>query len=504
MQSLLALNVADAVGLGVVLTGVWKAWSGRPRGLLRRGRVRHLGELGVSRSAVRVRVEDLLAGEPSSPAQELNWLAQAIGLDDDRAATFPDAARANVGPFQRATLISTAYARYAADLDAGTLLGAHRAPVVREESERARAVSKLAKTFAALEELGSEDRDRENRLRVPARQMEIQFLGLSAVGRSALGPQEVYVSYRDSRLVTDRSAGPHGRRSRHLDVPEDARTRLEDHFKSPLAFDGVLPRVVDLCTVRDVRSGRRGVHLSLAETTYGAWVVDHYPRELTGGAPRPVNGEVVGGLTLSSVVATRCGHLLFARRSSRSGSHRGLLGPTINGNLEFEPRRGISVDLDANGLPDLRGALLREGREELGLEVEPSRLTFTGLARFWVPEEKGTHVLVSCSTVDLDRTEVALGMQRADPIEGAWENDYELVSLAVPRSTAERYDAINWLVGSRELTPHATAAGLGALALVLRTDVVLDEAMRRSGRKGRARRPASVEWYSAERGWVRQ
>lgn len=88
-----------------------------------------------------------------------------------------------------------------------------------------------------------------------------------------------------------------------------------------------------------------------------------------------------------------------------------------------------------------------------------------GLGGFTVPEEVGTHVLLGRLVIDLTLTEMVAQLRHPDPIEGAWELDGALLGLRLPETPDELARAVSWLVGSSELTPHATLAGLATLAV---------------------------------------
>ncbi|MEO6019048.1 MAG: hypothetical protein ABIP45_02230 [Knoellia sp.] len=452
-----ALDIATVAILGYTATKVAR---GRPRALMARARRKNLSSLGASRAAILDRVGTLLLGEAPTAAEELAWLASVTGLGTEQALTFGDP--------HRAERVARAYAAYAADLDTSALLGANHAPIVRAEAARASDVSQLAARYSSLVTTGQET----VHLSIPHRHTHLEFSGACVGEETPLRAQDLLVSYRSTRL----------RQAQLTHLDEVQHEALEHLLAAPNTFDGSLPRLIDWRGERDQKSGRRALHLSLAETTYGAVVADHYPVKLTTpDAPRDVDGSRVRVLTLSLVIQTSCGHLVFAQRSKKSGSHQGLLGPAVNGNLEFESRNGISSDLDDAGLPDLRRALAREAREELGLTLASAEITIVGLGRFTDPRERGTYVLLGFASIDLDRDALREGMRHADPVEGAWELEASLVTLALPKTENDLGRAIAWLLGSNELSSHATMAGLGALAVSLRNDTVLKVATASSG-----------------------
>lgn len=450
-----SLNLLDLVSLGVLAWTGWRVWAGRPRRLLLRYRWRALGPLGVTRRQVQYRVADLLAGATPSVAAELDWLLGCLAAGGTAAGRGSLAADASL-PFADAKVakdVASAYAAYAARLDRGVLLGSDQVPVVRRDGDLARRLATWldarhrARALPATELL----------LRVPARSLTLELLG-------GLAPRDVLVSYRPHRLVGLDGGGPSRCDRTPLKLSESERAELERAVDRPDTFDGSLPRLVGWRTERDLTSGRTALHLSLAETTYSAVLADHYPRTLATVSNRPADGETVRLLTLSMSLITSCGRVAFAHRSSRAGSHRGRFGPAVNGNLEFESRRGLVGDLDEFGMPDLPAALAREAREELGLDLALDSIAFLGLSRFWCPEEQGTFVLLACAPVDLTLAELLDRGAFADQVEGAWELDRQLLGLPIPRDDRELRASLGWLLGGEDLTPHATLAGLAALA----------------------------------------
>lgn len=482
-----SMNVLDVLSMAILLWTAVRVWAGRPARLLRRMRRRTLRKLdGGSRSVAAAwkrhrqadaQAERLIHGEQITTAEELGWLSAALGCSDDLSVTFENEARIRD--------VARAYERHAARLEKGSLLGANQAPVVLADAERARNVARLTNSYrsvAPVEALTDERQGLgEGEFHVASRDgLRVSVAGAVWAQESPLHAQDLVVSYRDSRLVV-RPGQQNLTEHTRLVEAEDllaVEERIGRELDRPHLFDGALPRLVAARGARDIKSGRRVLHLQVAQTMYSAVLADHYPNagRAEGEPPRDVDGSRIGLLTLSAVIVTSSRHLVFIRRSKRSGSHQSKLGPAANGNLEFDSRRGVAVDLDEDGMPDFRRALAREAREEIGAELDPSKIVITGLGRFWVPSERGTHVLLGCAQTQATRDEILAGMQNADPVEGAWEVDETLVTLRTPRTESEFQDAVRWLVLNSELSPHATLAGLGALAVTGRREDVFTAA----------------------------
>ena len=480
----LALNLADYLAIVVTAIAAGKVYLGRPRRLVALYRRRYLHPLGVDRDAVRARVAVLARGVRLEAAEELSWLADVLHLPPAEALLFvsDDAA------LERYAL---AYESYAARIERGVLLGATRAPLVQREVELCHEVAELL-------------REAQHRHRYPSASVVLEIAHRGAhlelhghVGSPRRGPSvelvpsDLAVSYRRHRIVlaAGRTADPTGTLVEEVLPVTDATTLegLEVLRSSPHYFDGTLPRLTGVRVERDLSSGRHAVHVALAETSYFALVVDHYPQSLRAGPDEPlrvVTGTTVNLFTLAAVLRTSCGHLVFIRKSERAGSYQSKYGPTISGNLEFWPRQGLTPDSSGSGVPDPLKALAREGREELGLTLRPEALTTIGVATITVPEEVHSNVLLTCASVDLDLDELRAAAQDADPVEGAWEVGASMLALRMPKTESELDTAIDWLVGSTELNAHATLAGLGALATFGNVPDVFARARRSAGRLG--------------------
>ncbi len=449
-----------------------KVFQGRPQRIVATSRRRFLGALPLSREQIRERTRVVLGTREDSPASELSWLADCLGVQNGVGLEF--------APAHRLEAIAAAYDAYATRIEHGVLFGATAAPIVTREVDLCHAVSRRLRAAAARDGRPGKD---VVALTVAHRGLELELFGLEeTTSGSPVAPdfaaRDLDISYRRHRvevpaLPGERKAlppppkGGAGPRTKALPgVSPGEVDRVREELRKEHIFDGIIPRLTDWRVERDPRSGRQSMHLSLAECTYGTVVLDHYPQSLTSGpGPRPVTGSRVGLLTLSAVVLTACDHLVFVRRSEFSHSHARQFGPAINGNLEFFDRRGLSRDLDADGLPAPLAALAREGREELGLDLTPGQISLTAVGRFTVPSEVGTHLLSGLAVLDLDLRGLLLAIRHADPVEGSWELGGSLLAVPFPRTESSIDETISWITGSPELTPHATLSGLGAIAV---------------------------------------
>jgi hypothetical protein len=433
--------------------------------------------LSIRRRAHKARVQELTTGGAHSTASdELNWLCGALARGDDDTAITQQLTPSEL----RGTAM--VYRRLAANLDTRILLSP-RVEAIAQQRDLA------TQTAQALEHLATGDsRTAPQPLRFSAVHRATRWVlhaypGIFA-GHSAFDLSVAYrrhltsVDYPDSpwRDTTDFTVAPLSVNDEELEAL--LARRDEGHF-----FDGVLPRVTYAQTTRDHSSGRARLSMSIAACTYYAVVTDHYPslcqvehlsRHTSGAVPkargvrqRAVNGSEVGLLTLALVPVTADGYLIFAERGQAAGSHEGLFGPGVNGNLELWPRQGVLADADRFGLPDPLSAISREAREELGLVIAPEDIHVVGLTTFDSPTERGTQVLLTTTRLPHTLDEIVERTENADLIEGRWELGGSILGVRMPQADAPAKlirDRAAWLRDCTGLTPHATAAGLASMA----------------------------------------
>lgn len=497
LKATFTLNLVELITLITLIWALGQMAFSRPSAVVRRQRRRVLKPLGVNREAIRDRADRIVGGFRPTAADELSWLADQLGVPDGRSLAFHP-------PTQKLlTSIAEAYASYAARIERGVLFGQNSAPLTGHESALCRDVASMAAARAGVVALAKEA------VRWPRAGDPHQSLVLFGCRTSTqdgtpvllveFRPVDLLVSYRRDRLVTTASGAedPAGtlREVPLPNVSEAEREAVARMLQAGTSFDGVLPRLVDWRIEHDPASGRNALHLSLAECTYSTVVVDHYPLKLRPAnafAPRPVSGDRVRLLTLTMVLRTRCGHLAFVKRSALVDSHASRYAAAVNGNLEFRQRRGLVPDLDPQGMPDPRIALAREAKEELGLELDPRRIAVTGLSQFTVPEETHTFNLLCAASVDQTLQELADGLRHADPIEGLPEVGSALLGLRIPGDDKNLQRCVDWLLGTDELTPHASLAGLGALGALLPTRQITRFVFRSKGTKRVVPRPTDL------------
>jgi hypothetical protein len=286
---------------------------------------------------------------------------------------------------------------------------------------------------------------------------------MSAV-RAAPGFPVLGVSYQPYRVVMEGSPA-RGIRTEPGDV-RVVRNVLGTATSNPLTFDGVLPRwhgpgfrlEVDRIT------GRQKLHLCVAETTYFALRATQEPdaAALAGDAARCA--RLLG---LNLLALDQEGVVVLIRRSDYVVYPGGYAG-TVTGNCELAPREGLAADLDENGLPDLLGAIAREAREELGLNLtdEDAQLSALGIIEYNGESELESHALVATVRLPGHASEFRIERFAPDPVEGLWElgDDFMTIDLAaVLKDKGKGYRFVMWLRSSDKLAPQAA----GSLLLLI-------------------------------------
>lgn len=271
---------------------------------------------------------------------------------------------------------------------------------------------------------------------------------------------------------------------------------------SPLAYDGVLSRLhgPGFRTEVDRITGRQKLHLCISETTYFAFRATQEP---AGAQQAGDDARCSRLLTLNLLALDQDDVAVLVRRSNYVVYPGGYSG-TVTGNCELAPREGLRADVDEYGLPDLLGAVVREAREELGLDLrhEDSQLTALGIIEYSGEPELETHALVATARLPGRAADFRIEKSAPSPAEGLWEIDdkfmaIDLAAILDDRTAGEHF--INWLRRTDELTP----AGAGSLLLLITARLELKERQASSQRDAhRIHRNAwnscdLVEWLRA-------
>jgi hypothetical protein len=135
-----------------------------------------------------------------------------------------------------------------------------------------------------------------------------------------------------------------------------------------------------------------------------------------------------------------------------------MIGPYINGNAELRDRRGLAADRDDFGIPDLLRAACREGKEEVGLSLDPSDLKILGLAQIWSPEDTGLYSLLLSATLSITAAEAMERTRYSDPVEGSWEVGSEIYAVSLWEDEKSIAEVLRWVTSDAEVMPHAVAS----------------------------------------------
>lgn len=478
-----AADVVTVVGGLTLLAGLVVFRQGLSRFILTRARRRHLrgpmtvlGGSASFSSANRAYVADVASrAEARSPAEQLIWLGAATNPGPDAlpvayrlAADRPDALRSLAGGYRA---VAGALALRAAVGSSTSLLD--------DESRRTRDTADLLERYAD----GAPISDRRAPVTIRRGDGCVELHAMTDPD-AAIGARDLMVSWSPTRAALagdDWSRPGHSYRGNDLALPcsPTERDRARAATTGPNRFDGVVPRLLEWRIERDRANGRERVHLALAETRYSACLLDHHRPpdgdhpDAAGIADAPERATgTLGLMTISLGLVTADNRLAFVTRSATTGSHRRLLAPAVNGNLEFQPRAGIEHDHDRYGLPDPRRAIAREAREELGVTVDPGQLVCAALARFSDAREHGTWLLVLAGTTSSTLDDLRGSLSGADPLEGRWEHTGVLEGLPIPATAPERAAAAQAVMADGRYSSHALATALAVLGETATRSVV--------------------------------
>lgn len=487
------LTALAIIGGFIVLRPAW-LWS--MLGANRRRAFRALGSGNPTARKHRQRARDSSDGTLPSPQEEVAWWLR-VGSDDQthRPPGLLAALRARPesGPETTGQFLARGYSQLARQLNSRLLLGS-AVPVVAAHAALATSTAAFLRHLAPafegkLDQIAlGHDAAGEVALRWPSGDRQISFHAYPGKYEKHYAfellpiytPDLLFAPY-DGMPARDEFESPYP-----LVLDREESEMLSEKFHTEHVFDGVLPRLTKAHSTRDAASGRQILVAEFSAMTYGAVIAEHYPGKAGDGPvgqPAPDRGVLrargirrsdavlkgCGLLTLSMAPVTRDGYVLFVQRSMAAGSHEGAIGPAVNGNLEMTLRRDGSGDFDQYGTPEPLQALAREGREEIGLDIDPSSIDCLGLTTFSTPTEKVTHCLLTTSSLGASMAEVVNGMNRASTLEGRWEVGSRFVGMQLPVAEAGDLDQqyrsrARWLMSDDALTPHAVATGLAVLA----------------------------------------
>lgn len=257
-------------------------------------------------------------------------------------------------------------------------------------------------------------------------------------------------------------------------VPEGAAAELhalaaaagrELAVRHPGTYNGALPRLAGWSVDSDV------LHLELAETSFLTWKVTTGNPELPArlrdatrvGLPGGASGAHHVPVTLG--VVTRDGYIVLMQRGASMAIYPDIYTSAASGNIDLAAHGGHGCDAVA-GTVDVRGAMLREAREELGSGIALTRrdMRAAALIRYTDARETDAPVLVFIATTTDTLDDLLFGLRYAHPTEGASELGKHV--LAVPATPADPAAVAGFLL-SEHVRGALTAPGLASTLLCL-------------------------------------
>jgi len=220
-------------------------------------------------------------------------------------------------------------------------------------------------------------------------------------------------------------------------------------------FEGILPFLLEHRLELDSGSGRTILHLGIGEIPYSNLLARNTPWDPQDAAPPADVAQ--HAVSLAVIPVTSDGRLLLSLRAPGAGSYAGMIGPYITGNAELRDRRGVAADRDERGIPDLLRAACREGKEEVGLPMEPADLKILGLAQIWSAEDTGIYCLLLSATLPMTASEAVRLTRYSDPVEGSWEVGSEIYAVSLWEDSQSMREVLRWITSDEEVMPQAVA-----------------------------------------------
>jgi hypothetical protein len=372
--------------------------------------------------AVREIVKIQYSGAPYNLATEMEWLCKLYDT------SLPIVMSDNFINREDLQSLSTGYERLAGRCRARLIFGAKGNDIISQQAH-------IADQAAALLQQSS---------------LQIVHDSSSALETIDLRDHGSYIRLMYAEINMECVVSPHP--SRQPRVPEVLR---RDSQPAKPRFDGILPLLLRHQIELDEGSGRTLLHLGIGEIPYSSLLARNTSWDPRNSEPPPSVEQ--HAVSLSVIPVTSDGFVLLSRRAPAAGSYAGRIGPYITGNAELRDRRGLSADRDEFGIPDLLRAACREGKEEVGLSLDPDQLKILGLAQIWSQEDTGIYALLLSATLSMTAAEVVQLTRYSDPVEGAWEIGSEIYAVSLWKDGQSIRDVLHWITSDEEIIPQAVA-----------------------------------------------
>jgi 8-oxo-dGTP pyrophosphatase MutT (NUDIX family) len=398
--------------------------------------------------------------------------------------------------------LALGYAEYAAALRKRWLLRSAAGPMLKDEYDCAVATSELIERHGRYRLLSPEagapgsgdeaaglrerwvalrphSEESDDGPRTSERRVRLVTWPDMALQRASVTFPSVAVSYQPYRVAEVGKPGadnlPEG-----LEVRQLVRQSTIAH-RTGASYDGIMTRLHGADGFRlelDPHSGRQRLHLCLSETSYWAFQLSQW--EKTRDQRRAQDAGVSRLLSVNLLLIDDADHVLLVRRNA-AVVHGGGIAGAVSGASEVVAREGIEADIDDVGVPDPLRTFVREGREELGIDLrDPAwKLGVLGLIQVVAPHDLGTYVLTGLARLPSPAAQFRLRPGDTDDVEGTWElgSDAMVVDLrAVLSSDPTLTEFVTWIRSDPEILPHAA----GALLLLLVTRLHIRRAQGRT------------------------
>lgn len=412
-------------------------------------------------SDIRTRSEEEL-----SVQTEIKWISDlSTEIDPSRKSRLElDGVTDKFPPGFQLHELSKAYESFGKGLRALVLLSSN--PIMKDEQELALTMARYLKINANFRSSETKEFDRLT-INIPKLKLILEMFTPRLNFSPALHIDHLSVSYKGEQKSVSKLPSRDGSERDGLAKKPIQLNQKETGVLSPNSssryFNGVLPALQGHHSQVDPMSGHLRLLLELSEISYSTVQATHYVG--TENRPGPTFEELIEKsegmdrlLTLSMIPVTTDGYLIAAQRSKHVGVGKLKFAPAVGGNLELRDRLGLSVDRDEFGIPDPLSAIVREAREEMGLNIEASEIHILGLDQFSCDEEVKTWVLTTSVQIQNTAEELVEISKRADQVEGAWETTGDFWALPLPRNAQSAEEMIRWAINSQEVAPHLILA----------------------------------------------
>jgi hypothetical protein len=230
----------------------------------------------------------------------------------------------------------------------------------------------------------------------------------------------------------------------------NAKTLILKELSKSRSYNGILPKYIASQIEIDSRSGIARIHFFIKEISYSAVLalrakslsaMEEKVRIMNTGEFEEYKKANV--IRVSCLIISKDGYIILPKRSDEAQSSRGQYCASVSGNLDIPDPLFKNDDADRYGFPDFKGAIQREGKEELNIKVKKEDITFLGISREYTKDDNGSYMLCSYAHVNYSLTKILALSRSAISSDGGWELGDEFLVLKESELDNIKYDYEN-------------------------------------------------------------